>query len=104
MLFNVDNIFNIVRVPDNCSLFYRVFLWKHKITTNSPQYVEEDKHFLLERLLNFEKPPLSPQQTPDLSDSDPESTTPSKKSKSGVSPLHPGFLNFIFSCPEQLNR
>ena len=37
-----------------------------------PQYVEEDKHFLLERLLNFEKPPLSPQQTPDLSDSDAE--------------------------------
>merc|ERR550517_1657357 len=58
------------------------------------QYVEEDKHFLLERLLNFEKPPLSPQQTPDLSDSDPESTTPSKKSRSGVSPLHPGGVTF----------
>ena len=43
--------------------------------------------------MNFEKPPLSPQQTPDLSDSDPESTTPSKKSKSGVSPLHPGKLD-----------
>ena len=66
------------------------------MTQNSPQYVEEDKHFLLERLLNFEKPPLSPQQTPDLSDSDPESTTPSKKSKSGVSPLHPGFENLFF--------
>ena len=59
--------------------------------------MEEDKHFLLERLLNFEKPPLSPQQTPDLSDSDPESTTPSKKSRSGVSPLHPGFFILSFS-------
>jgi len=58
------------------------------------QYVEEDKHFLLERLLNFEKPPLSPQQTPDLSDSDAESTTPNKKSKSGVSPVHPGGVTF----------
>lgn len=54
------------------------------------QLVEEDKSFLLDRLLVYEKPPMSPQPTPDLSDSDPETSTPNKKQKLGTAALHPG--------------
>lgn len=63
-----------------------------KINQKKLQLVEEDKFFLLERLLVYEKPPESPQPTPDLSDSDQEGSTPGKKVK--MQSTHPGGVTF----------
>ena len=65
-----------------------------KLNQKRLQFVEEDKYFLLERLLVYEKPPESPQPTPDLSDSDQEGSTPAKKSKLSSTPTHPGGVTF----------
>jgi len=65
-----------------------------KLNQKKLQYVEEDNYFLLERLLVYEKPPESPQPTPDLSDSDQESSTPAKKTKFGSTSTHPGGVTF----------
>ena len=65
-----------------------------KLNQKKLQFVDEDKFFLLERLLVYEKPPESPQPTPDLSDSDQEGSTPAKKSKFGSASAHPGGVTF----------
>ena len=67
-----------------------------KINQKKLQILEEDKYFLIERLLNYEKPPESPEPpSQDLSDSDQEtsSTYPAKKSKTSFS-AHPGGVTF----------
>eukprot|EP00090_Calanus_glacialis_P026263 TRINITY_DN41272_c0_g1_i1.p1 TRINITY_DN41272_c0_g1~~TRINITY_DN41272_c0_g1_i1.p1 ORF type:complete len:211 (-),score=74.02 TRINITY_DN41272_c0_g1_i1:222-815(-) len=65
-----------------------------KLNQKKLQFVEEDKYFLLERLLVYEKPPESPQPTQDLSDSDQESSTPAKKPKLSSTSAHPGGVTF----------
>eukprot|EP00092_Neocalanus_flemingeri_P024756 GFUD01026845.1.p1 GENE.GFUD01026845.1~~GFUD01026845.1.p1 ORF type:complete len:192 (-),score=59.03 GFUD01026845.1:247-822(-) len=65
-----------------------------KLNQKKLQFVEEDKYFLLERLLVYEKPPESPHPTPDHSDSDQESSTPLKKPKFGSTSTHPGGVTF----------
>ena len=67
-----------------------------KINQKKLQILEEDKYFLMERLLNFEKPPDSPEPlSQELSDSDPETSSnfPAKKSKANSS-SHPGGVTF----------
>ena len=67
-----------------------------KINQKKLQILEEDKYFLMERLLNFEKPPESPEPlSQELSDSDQETSAnlPAKKSKSSSS-SHPGGVTF----------
>ena len=67
-----------------------------KMNQKKLQILEEDKYFLMERLLNFEKPPESPEPlSQELSDSDQETSSnfPVKKSKSSSS-SHPGGVTF----------
>ena len=67
-----------------------------KINQKKLQILEEDKYFLMERLLNFEKPPEWPEPlSQELSDSDQETSAnlPAKKSKSSSS-SHPGGVTF----------
>ena len=67
-----------------------------KISQKKLQILEEDKYFLMERLLNFEKPPESPEPpSQDMSDSDQESSSnfSARKSKSSSS-SHPGGVTF----------
>merc|ERR1719188_887472 len=74
------------------------------------QILEEDKYFLIERLLTYEKPPESPDPpSQDQSDSDQESSclSSSKRSKLSTS-SHPGGVTFSSafskSKPSRLNK
>ena len=66
-----------------------------KINQKKLQILEEDKYFLIERLLTYEKPPESPEPpSREMSDSDQESSHfPAKKCKASSS-THPGGVTF----------
>ena len=81
-----------------------------KINQKKLQILEEDKYFLIERLLTYEKPPESPDPpSQDQSDSDQESSclSSSKRSKLSTS-SHPGGVTFSSafskSKPSRLNK
>ena len=82
-----------------------------RINQKKLQILEEDKYFLIERLLTYEKPPESPDPpSQDQSDSDQESSSylsSAKRSKVTTS-SHPGGVTFSSafskSKPSRLNK
>ena len=70
-----------------------------KFNQKKLQILEEDKYFLLERLLTYEKPIDSPEPpSQDASDSEQElSSTVTKRTKLSSLPSHPGGVTFTSS-------